>query len=162
MDRPALQPIRCSIGVAVPPDDAFRLFVENIGRWWPLPYTFGEDQFETAEIEPRAGGRWFERDLDGAETAWGEVRAFEPGRRLVLSYGVSPQRQPAPPAKQSEVEIRFEPTSGGARIEVEHRDFGKHGEGAERLREGMASRQGWPLILASFARELRERVAGAN
>jgi uncharacterized protein YndB with AHSA1/START domain len=153
----AIEPVRCSIGVAAPPDEAFRRFVRDIGRWWPLPYTFSEDRFETAEIEQRAGGRWFERNLEGAETSWGEVRVFEPAHRLVLAFGVSPQRQPVPPDKQSEVEIRFEPASGGTRVEVEHREFERHGAGADQLRQGMASRQGWPLILASFARELRGR-----
>jgi uncharacterized protein YndB with AHSA1/START domain len=150
-----LQPIRCAIGVAGTPADVFDRFVRTLGRWWPLPYTYAEDLFETAEIEAHAGGRWFERSLDGSETDWGEVRAFEPGRRLVLSYAVSPLRAPEPPERASEVEIRFAPASNGTRLELEHRDFGKHGEGADRLREGMASRQGWPLILASFAREAR-------
>lgn len=150
-----LQPVRCSIAVAARPTDAFNGFVDGIGRWWPLAYTYSGDQFETAAIEPHAGGRWFERGLDGVETTWGTVRAFEPERRLVVSWGVSPKRTPEPSGKESEVEIRFVQASGGTRVELEHRDFERHGEGARQLREGMASRQGWPLILACFAREMR-------
>jgi uncharacterized protein YndB with AHSA1/START domain len=152
-----MEPVRCSIDVSLPPERAFSLFVDGIGRWWPLPYTFGEDRCETAAIEPRAGGRWFERNLEGAETSWGEVRAFEPPERIVLSFAISPSRQPDPPERASEVELRFAPASGGTCVELEHRDFERHGEGGEKLREGMASRQGWPLILASFAREARYR-----
>jgi uncharacterized protein YndB with AHSA1/START domain len=148
-------PIRCAIDVAVPPECAFERFVAGIGRWWPIPYTYGEDRFGTATIEPRAGGRWFETMLDGREENWGTVRVLDPGRRLVLSFNVSPQRTPEPPERESEVEIGFAPRDGGTRIELEHRDLGRHGEGAEALRAGMASRQGWPLILASFAREMR-------
>lgn len=153
MDK--IEPIRCSIGVSAPRELAFEIFVNDIGRWWPLAYSWGEDQFETASIEPRAGGRWFETGLDGSQADWGEVRAFEPSRSLVLSFNVSPQRRPEPPERQSEIAIRFLPASGGTRVELEHRDLARHGDGAETLREGMASRQGWPLILASFARETR-------
>jgi uncharacterized protein YndB with AHSA1/START domain len=151
----SLDPVRCTIEVPASPERAFERFVGDIGRWWPIPYTYGEDRFGTAAIEPRAGGRWFETTLDGSEERWGTVRAFEPGRRLVLSFNIGPQRKPEPPERESEVEIRFAPQDGGTRIELEHRDFARHGEGAEALRAGMASRQGWPIILASFAREMR-------
>jgi uncharacterized protein YndB with AHSA1/START domain len=151
----SVEPVRCSIEAAAPPERAFERFVGAIGRWWPIGYTYGGDLFETVAIEPRAGGRWFETRLDGNEESWGTVRAFEPGHRLVLSFNVSPQRTPEPPERESEVEIRFAPHDGGARIELEHRDIAQHGEGAEALRAGMASRHGWPLILACFAREMR-------
>jgi uncharacterized protein YndB with AHSA1/START domain len=155
-------PVRCSVDVGAPPERAFAIFVEAIGRWWPIPYTYSEDQFATAEIEGRAGGRWFEMKLDGSRENWGAVRAFEPGRRIVLSFNVSPQRKPEPPERESEVEIRFAPDGEGTRLELEHRDFSKHGEGAEMLRAGLASPQGWPLILASFAREMRYQTASAG
>lgn len=151
----AIEPIRCTIGVSAAPDKAFRIFTRDIGKWWPLPYTWSEDQFETAVIEDHAGGRWYEIGLDGVESDWGAVRAFEPGDALVLSFNVSPERTPEPPERQSEVAIRFVPASGGTRIELEHRDLARHGEKAATLREGMASRHGWPLILASYARAVR-------
>jgi len=150
-----IEPIRCSIGVGVPPEQAFEIFVRDLGRWWPIPYTYGEDQFETAEIEPHVGGRWFETKLDGSREDWGEVRAFASGRSLILSFNIGPDRKPEPPERHSEVAIRFLPASGGTRVELEHRDLARHGEGAARLRQGMASPQGWPLILASYARETR-------
>jgi len=150
-----IEPIHCSIGVGVAPERAFEIFVQDFGRWWPIAYTYSEDQFETAAIEERVGGRWFETGLDGSRANWGEVRAFARGRSLILSFNVSPERKPEPPERESEVAIRFVPASGGTRLELEHRDLAKHGDGAEKLRQGMASRQGWPLILACFARETR-------
>ena len=150
----ATEPVRCSIGVDVPPERAFEIFVERVGQWWPIAYTYSEDQFETATIEPRDGGHWFETRLDGSREDWGEVRRFEPGKRLVLSFNVGADRKPEPPERHSKVEINFVPASGGTRVELEHRDFAKHGKGAETLREALA-RQGWPVILASFARGVR-------
>jgi uncharacterized protein YndB with AHSA1/START domain len=137
------------------PKEIFQRFVNDIGRWWPMSYTFGGARFAGAAIEPRAGGHWFETDADGRRTDWGDVRAFEPGRRLVLGFAISPDRKPEPPEKASEVEIRFTAAGAGTRIDLEHRDFEKHGDGAEMLRNGMASQQGWPLLLASFARTLK-------
>jgi uncharacterized protein YndB with AHSA1/START domain len=150
-----LPPIRASVTVGLPLRRAFDLFVA-IGRWWPLAYTYAGDQFDTAEIEPLTGGRWFERALDGRETAWGLVRAFAPPERIVLSFAVSPTRTPEPPERASEVEVRFRAEGAGrTRLDLEHRDFARHGKGAREMRDGMDSRQGWPLILASYARAAR-------
>ncbi|MFE0755960.1 SRPBCC family protein [Inquilinus sp. NPDC058860] len=151
----AVSPIQAGIAVDAPQDRAFDAFTREIGRWWPLAYTYAQAELDTAVIEPRAGGLWFERDRAGRETAWGEVRAWEPPSRLVLSFAVSPERAPEPEERASEVEIRFVPEQGRTRIELEHRDFERHGDGAARLRDGMASPGGWPLILADFARYIR-------
>jgi uncharacterized protein YndB with AHSA1/START domain len=149
-------PLRASVVVDLPVEQAFDLFVSQIGQWWPMPYTYAEDEFETAVIEPREGGRWFERVATGAEITWGEVRVFERPTHIVVSYAVSAMRAPESPEHASEVEIVFVSTGEQrTRIDLEHRDFERHGEGAKRLREGMASRQGWPLILASFGRLAR-------
>ncbi len=150
-----LSPVRASITVEAPAARAFDSFTNRLGRWWPLEYTYGQAAFDTAEIEPQAGGRWYERDLHGRETGWGEVRAFELPSRLVLSFAISPQRAPEPPEKTSELEIRFVSEGDRTRVELEHRDFERHGDGAAQMRDAMASPQGWPLILAAYARALR-------
>jgi uncharacterized protein YndB with AHSA1/START domain len=147
--------IRLGTDIAAPARECFERFAGSIGRWWPIAYTWGETDFATATIERRAGGRWYETLQDGTEREWGEVRAFEQGARLVLSFNISPDRSPEPPERQSEVEVRFLPRGDETRVELEHRDLARHGAKADRLREAMASPQGWPLILASFAREMR-------
>ena len=57
--------IRKTIVVAAPLEDAFRVFTEQIGSWWPLRrYSVGEDRAETAVVERKEGGRVYERMID--------------------------------------------------------------------------------------------------
>lgn len=150
-----LPPVNAAVIVDTPIEQAFHVFADELGRWWPNAYTYAASHLETAAIEPRVGGRWFERDDEGRETSWGEVRAYERPHRIVAAFAIGPRRSPESPEKASEVEFRFFPEKGGSRtrLEVEHRDFARHGSGAAELRAGMASHQGWSLILAAFARE---------
>ena len=104
-------------------------------------------------MEPRAGGRWYERSQDGSEESWGDVRTCEPPHCLVLAFGVAPARKPEPPERASEVEVRLLPEGENrTRVEIEHRQFERHGEGAATLRAGLDSDHGWPLILAELRR----------
>ena len=50
--------------------------------WWPPDYHVNPNGYEAAFIEPRVGGRWFERAPDGSECDWGRVLAWDPPRRL--------------------------------------------------------------------------------
>lgn len=151
----SLSPVKHEVTLEVSADRAFELFTDRLGEWWPMTYTFSGSQFESARVEPRAGGRWFERTTSGDELDWGDVRAYERGRRLVLGFGIGPDRKPAPPERSSEVELRFVPEGARTRVLVEHRDFERHGDGAAATREGMASAQGWPVILAELRRAAR-------
>lgn len=149
-------------------DHAFEAFASRLGSWWPLAYTFSGPHFEDAKVERRAGGSWYERNDVGETLPWGEVRAYSPGERLVLSFAIGADRKPAPNDTASEVEIRFSDTgSGRTRVDVTHRDFERHGPDAEALRAGMNSQQGWPVILAEFRRWLhgqavKRRIPVAN
>jgi uncharacterized protein YndB with AHSA1/START domain len=61
-----------------------------MGGWWPLAsYKIGKANAVDAVIEPRVGGRWYERGDDGSTCQWGSVLAWEPHSRLVLSWDIS-------------------------------------------------------------------------
>src|SRR5262249_34259485 len=69
---------------------AFSVFTEQIGRWWPLDKAhIGAQPAQTAILEQRVGGRWYERAADGAECDWGRVLVWEPPDRLVLAWEIS-------------------------------------------------------------------------
>lgn len=146
-----IEPIREAITVQASPDEAFSTFVEALDSWWPSAYTWSGDVLETIAIEPRADGRCFERGPHNFECDWGRVLSYEPPARLVFLWQISPRREPVPdPAQSSEVEVSFTSEGDAARVELTHRQFDRHGEGAAEYREGLASEQGWPYILGCY------------
>ena len=151
--------IRKTITVSRPIEDAFWLFTEGIGTWWPLAtHSVGDERAETAVFEGRVGGRIYERWDDGTEAPWGEVLVWEPPRRVVYSWQPNPER-PAP----TEVEVRFLPEGDSTRVELEHRGWERMGADASEAMAGYDS--GWPVVLASYverAGSSGERVATAQ
>jgi hypothetical protein len=152
--------VRRTLRVPVSADRSFTAFTEEMSAWWPIENTFASvafsqpETFETVIVEPREGGRWFERSIDGKETDWGRVVVFDPLRRLVLTWQITPQGTPEPdPSKASEVELRFVPEGPSTtRVELEHREFERHGEaGAVTWREAMESAGGWSKFLDRYA-----------
>jgi hypothetical protein len=66
-------PLQLSFRVACPPEHAFEVWTARTSLWWPADHTVsGEDDLEVV-IEPRVGGRIFERRASGEEEPWGEV-----------------------------------------------------------------------------------------
>jgi uncharacterized protein YndB with AHSA1/START domain len=108
-------------------------------------------------FEPRAGGRIYDRGIDGSECDWASVLVYERPERVVFSWNISPQWQiESDPEKTSEVEVRFIPeTPQRTRVELEHRNLDRHGDGWESEREGVAGEGGWPLYLQRFAEVVR-------
>lgn len=143
--------------VPAPAERAFAIFTEGLASWWPAEYTWSQDVLATIAIEPGEEGRCFERGPHHFECDWGRVLAWEPPRRLVFTWQISPRREPQPnPLKASEIEIRFEPEGPSAtRVEFEHRFFDRHGEGWAEYRAALESPQGWSYILDRYVKAVR-------
>ena len=93
--------------VNAPQEVAWRVFTEKMGTWWPLDhYTIGKAKAVDAIIEPRVGGRWYERGEDGSTCDWGSVLVWEPHSRLLLSWDITADWK-YDPALKTEVEVRF-------------------------------------------------------
>jgi uncharacterized protein YndB with AHSA1/START domain len=146
--------VRKSVRVRVPIERAFSVFVEQMETWWPAVHHIGANPFQSIFVEPRVGGRWFERDEKGNECDWGTVRAWEPPHRVTLSWHLGPDWKFNPDlAKSSDVAIRF--TSEGASatlVELEHSGIERHGEGYEQLRAMLDGPTAWTTTLAEFAK----------
>ena len=145
--------VRVSVTVKAPIERAFRVFTERGDAWWPRAYRLGKSERADVVLEPRAGGRWYERGVDGSECDWGRVLVWEPPRRLVLGWQIGVGFVPEPvPERSSRVEVRFvEEGPERTTVTVVHSGFERHGEGWESLREGVAHQGGWPGVLESYA-----------
>jgi uncharacterized protein YndB with AHSA1/START domain len=145
--------IRTSIVVEAPLERAFTVFVDDFDRVKPREHNMlGVDIAETV-FEPRVGGHIYDRGVDGSECRWARVLVYEPPDRVVFSWDISPSWQlEDDPARASEVEVRFiAETPERTRVELEHRELDRHGEGWEGLRAGVEAPEGWPLYLNRYA-----------
>jgi uncharacterized protein YndB with AHSA1/START domain len=143
--------ISSTVEVPLSPEQAFQLFTEGLGSWWPREFSWSQDALEEIGMTTAKGGFLYEIGPHGFRIDWGRVLEWEPPDRLVFSWQISPARVPEPdPAKASEVEVRFEPAGNGARVELTHRAFERHGDGAAEYAEMMGA-QGWPHTLQRFA-----------
>jgi uncharacterized protein YndB with AHSA1/START domain len=141
-----------AIVVEAPIERAFRVFTEDFDQVKPREHNMlGVDIAETV-FEPRAGGRVFDRGVDGTEFQWARVLLFEPPNRVVFSWDLNPRFQiESNPENTSEVEVRFIAESAErTRIELEHRNLDRHGEGWEGTREAVGGDGGWPLYLQRY------------
>jgi uncharacterized protein YndB with AHSA1/START domain len=145
--------VRTQIVVEAPIERAFRVFTEDFDRIKPREHNMLGAEIAETVFEPRAGGHIYDRGVDGSECRWARVLAYEPPNRIVFTWDISPQwRLETDLERTSEVEVRFTSEAPErTRVELEHRNLDRHGEGWEGLREGVAADQGWPLYLERYA-----------
>jgi hypothetical protein len=145
--------VHTSIVVEAPIERAFRVFTEDFGSFKPPEHNLLADDIAETVFEPFVGGHLYDRGVDGSECRWARVLAYEPPDRVLLSWDISPQWEIEPdPEKTSEWEVRFiAETPERTRVELEHRNLDRHGDGWEGEREGVGGPAGWPLYLERFA-----------
>jgi uncharacterized protein YndB with AHSA1/START domain len=145
--------VRTSIVVEAPVDKAFQVFTEDFGAFKPREHNLLQVEIAETVLEPRVGGSLYDRGVDGSECRFARILAYEPPELLVFSWDISPYWQVETDlAKTSEVEVRFTSEgSGRTRVELEHRNLDRHGDGWEGMREAVGAKDGWPLYLQRYA-----------
>ncbi|HTJ81457.1 MAG TPA: SRPBCC family protein [Polyangiaceae bacterium] len=151
--------VRHSVVVEAPLERAFRVFVEDFDRIKPREHNLMTAEIAETVFEPRVGGHIYDRGVDGSECRWARVLAYEPPSRLVFSWDINPRWQiETEPTRTSEVEVRFiAETPDRTRVELEHRNLERHGEGWPGVRDGVTGDRGWPLYLHRFADALSKQ-----
>jgi uncharacterized protein YndB with AHSA1/START domain len=148
--------VRHSIVVDAPIEIAFSVFTDGFDSFKPREHNMLDVDIAETVFEARVGGHIYDRGVDGSECRWARVLAFEPPNRVVFSWDISPMWQVETDLdRTSEVEVRFiAETPDRTRVELEHRNLDRHGDGWEGMREGVAGDQGWPLYLRRFSEQL--------
>jgi uncharacterized protein YndB with AHSA1/START domain len=137
--------VRKTVTVAASLERAFEVFTEKIATWWPLErHSLGKSKTKDVVLEGREGGRVYEVIDGGEEGYWATVTAWEPPRRLALSWKVNPNA-----AAPTEIEVRFTPEGEHTRVDLVHTGFERLGEDAQ---EGSKSySEGWQFILGRYS-----------
>jgi uncharacterized protein YndB with AHSA1/START domain len=154
-------PVRQAVLVRSDLAHTFDTFVRTIGVWWPLkPFSAGGERVRDVTFEQRRGGRVYETWDDGTVVVWGELLAWEPPNRFVLTWNQTPVA--------TEVEIAFSALGPQlTRVSVEHRGWENLTD--EQLGEDCALpggyrsgayATGWARILACLAAAAEGTPAG--
>ena len=149
----AIEPVRRTLTVACSPEHAWSTFTARLADWWPLhQHSRSAGRLDrparTAMLEGHVGGRVYEVMADGTEADWGRVEAWEPPRRLVVSWNPSDDVRP-----DTEWELRFSPHAEGTLLELEHRAWRAEDRELRDSYEG-----GWGVVLGAF----ETAVAGSS
>jgi len=148
--------IRKSVTVDVDRQRAFTVFTEGFDTWWDRSHHIGGAELDVAVIEPRQGGRWYEKGVDGSECDWGYVITWDPPARLVLAWQITGGWK-YDPSLVTEVEVTFtEQSASCTRVDLEHRHLDRLGKAASQIRALFESDCGWPGLLGLFAERTRE------
>jgi uncharacterized protein YndB with AHSA1/START domain len=150
MSVDTIRPVRKQVTVNASQQTAFEVFTSGMASWWNPSHHIAGTPFVDLVLEPREGGRWFERDAEGAECIWGEVLTWEPPSRVVLGWHLDAEWEYDPDLVTA-VEIRFVAEAPDVtRVELEHRDLERFGDRASEIRDSLDSSGGWQGLLERF------------
>lgn len=138
------EPLELSVELDCPADHAFHTWTTRFGQWWPRSHTVSADPETVVLLEPRLGGRIYERAPSGEEHDWGEVTAYDPPNRLSYLWHLRADRTDA-----TDVELTFVPlTDQRCRVDILHTGWERLGAAADTQRD--ANQAGWSGLLPHF------------
>jgi uncharacterized protein YndB with AHSA1/START domain len=140
-----MEPIELRFTVGCPREHAFEVWAVRTSLWWPHSHSRSGDPGLEVTIEPRPGGRIYERTPAGAEHDWGEVLAWEPPARLAYLWHIYGEREDA-----TEVDIRFAADGDATTVTIVHRGWERLGARGPELRRRNV--QGWDGLLPHYLR----------
>ena len=145
-----IAPVKKVVTVGQSVEDAFRIFTDQIGSWWPLDsHSMGGENAVSCGMDGAVGGHVFEELADGTRLNWGEVLTWDPPNRLAFTWQLN-----RTPEEAQIIEVTFAATESGTRVELTHSGWERLGAQAAEVRAGYAS--GWEFV---FVERYGGRVA---
>jgi uncharacterized protein YndB with AHSA1/START domain len=141
-----------SVLVPLEPGAAFELFTDRFGEWWPKDsHHILDSPAAEVVLEPREGGRWYERGESGEECDWGHVLELDRPNRILLAWQLTPKwKFDADESRATQVEVTFSAEDDGTRVTLEHRGFEVHGEAGAAMRDSVGSEGGWGQLMELY------------
>jgi len=140
-----VDPLRLSFDIRCPSDHAFHVWTTRLSSWWPKGHSASGDPDTTVTLEPRLGGRIYERTPDGAEIDWGRITAWDPPHQLGYLWHIGRE-----PSAATDVELTFVDLGDGTtRLDIVHTGWERLGAGGPPYRE--ANTAGWATMIPTFA-----------
>ena len=126
---------RKSVTVPVAAAEAFRIYTECPAEWLPAEHTFIPNP-QSIAMEPRAGGRFYERGEDGAEITRGTIVEWAPPHRLAVTWRIGPGWRPVfDDEHASVIVVEFIPAGPDTtEVTATYMHLDRHGELAGMLR----------------------------
>lgn len=140
MTEPPDTDVRKSIRVPASVDEAFAVFTQRPAEWLPAGHTFIKNP-QSITMEPRAGGRFYERGTDGTEITRGTILEWAPPDRLVVTWRIGPGWRPAfDDERASRIEAEFTAAGPDATdVVLTYTQLHRHGEMAAVIRSAIAA-----------------------
>jgi len=137
------------VTVDASPEAAFDVFVNHFDTWWPRSHTIAAAEMAEAVIEPRLGGRFYERGVDGSQAVWGEVLTYEEPDAITLSWHVGGDWQLE--SAMSEIQVTFRRDGDQTKVAVTHDHLERH-TAADALRGAVGGEEGgWNDLLRLYS-----------
>jgi uncharacterized protein YndB with AHSA1/START domain len=150
---------RVSVTVPTAPAEAFRIYTERQIEWQP-PGHLTVKESESITMEPRVGGRFYERGADGTEVVRGTVTEWEPPSRVAVTWRIGPGWRPAPDDENASViVVEFNPAGpDSTEVVFTYTHLERHGEMASVLRAAIAN-PGPDSAVERYAAAVRRHAA---
>jgi uncharacterized protein YndB with AHSA1/START domain len=143
-------PLRMTFEVGCSAEHAFTVWTSGIDGWWPRDHTVTRGEQLQVVLEPRVGGRVFERTADGDEHQWGEVTTWDPPERVGYTWYLGTE-----PAMATDVEIRFVAREiDVTEVVIEHSGWERLADVGAALRD--RNHLGWSTLLPHFTAALEQ------
>lgn len=125
------------------PPNAYRLFTEHMGEWWPLiTHSVGQSDAIGVVIGSAVGEQIIETMRSGETTSWGTITAWEPPDRLAFTWHAG-----TPVQEATFVEVTFVADGDRTQVTLTH-------TGWDNRPDGLAARAGydpgWDLVLGGY------------
>lgn len=139
-----IEPLRLSFEINCSAPHAFEVWTTRLSAWWPKGHSASGDPDTVVTLEPREGGRIYERTPDGSEIEWGEITTWDPPHRLGYLWHITRDRTEA-----TDVELTFVDVGDGTtRLDVVQSGWERLGAEGPAYRE--ANTGGWNALMPNF------------